>query len=152
MIERQLPFLCKLIWVKIRGFPVKKGFFGNFLWNKKTPRPLHKANEQGIKKGRISIQNFLFCWYYYYGQKERGYTGKINFLWSFQIFPYCKTVLAKRNSLQNVRTCYILIGNFPVSRRLQPGGGNGWLEKEWSGYYDITGELEKPRIRRRTRR
>ena len=22
----------------------------------KTPRPLHKANEQGIKKGRISIQ------------------------------------------------------------------------------------------------
>ena len=27
----------------------------------KTPRPLHKANEQGIKKGRISIQKFLFC-------------------------------------------------------------------------------------------
>ena len=26
----------------------------------KTPRPLHKANEQGIKKGRISIY-FLFC-------------------------------------------------------------------------------------------
>lgn len=61
MIERQLPFLCKLIWVKIRGFPVKKGFSVISYETKKHPRPLHKANEQGIKKGRISIQKFLFC-------------------------------------------------------------------------------------------
>lgn len=61
MIERQLPFLCPLIWVKIRDFPVKKGFSVISYETKKTPRPLHKANEQGIKKGRISIQKFLFC-------------------------------------------------------------------------------------------
>ena len=61
MIERQLPFLCPLIWVKIRGFPVKKGFSVISYETKKTPRPLHKANEQGIKKGRISIpKNFSF--------------------------------------------------------------------------------------------
>lgn len=50
------PLTRPIISFKALDFPAKTRLFA-----KKTPRPLHKANEQGIKKGRISIQKFLFC-------------------------------------------------------------------------------------------